>query len=98
MLSLSPITAITGPARTLGQHLGKALKSVARRRGCRKSCHLSDLGILADQTAEPVPPQNLDVYVKTGRCGGPAGGFCCSAPVRPVSVVVIDVLVQNRSR
>ena len=39
---------------------------------------LCGLRILADQSAEPIPPPNPDIYAQGG-CERPAGGFWCSA-------------------
>ena len=49
-----------------------------------------------EQAAEPVPTQNPDVGAQSGRMHGPAGGLWCNDPVRPVRVVVIGVLVQDK--
>ena len=49
--------------------------------GCRKNCvTLCDLGIIADQAAEPVPPENPVTALGASGCGLPAGGPRCSVP------------------
>src|ERR1035438_8205222 len=54
-----------------------------------------DLRILVDQAAEPVASSDAEVVV--GRRGGDLGvGWCLAeGPMRPVSVVVIDVLAED---
>ena len=37
-----------------------------------------DLGILADQAAEPISPKNRTFALGAGECRRPAGGLCCS--------------------
>ena len=39
---------------------------------------LCDLGIFADQAAEPVPPDNRIFAFGAGACERPAAGLCCS--------------------
>ena len=52
-------------------------------------------GVFVDQAAEPVPPQNTH----TGHFGGPmrtpGRRFLFQRPVRPMGVVVVDVLAQD---
>jgi hypothetical protein len=51
---LRPLAEFVGEAETAGTDLTGLQPEELR---CRKSCHLCDLGIFADQAAEPVPSQ-----------------------------------------
>jgi hypothetical protein len=51
--------------------------------------------MLADQAAEPVPAENPDVYPRDGWMRMPGRRALPQCPVRPVSVVAIDVLAGN---
>jgi hypothetical protein len=57
---------------------------------------LCDLGIFADQTTEPVPPQDPDIRVRNGRTLTPSGRPLAECPVRAVNVIVLDVLTQDQ--
>jgi hypothetical protein len=57
---------------------------------------LCDLGIFADQAAEPVPPQDTDIRVHNGRTVTPSGRALAERPVRAMNVVVLDVLTQDQ--
>ena len=56
---------------------------------------LCDLGIFADQAAEPVPPQDPDIGVHSGRMLTPGGRPLAERPVRAMNVVVVGVLAQD---
>lgn len=55
------------------------------------------LGILVDQAAEPVSAQNQDVGLRSGWMRTPGGRALLQCPVRPVRVVVVDVLTQGQA-
>jgi hypothetical protein len=55
-----------------------------------------DLDIFADQSAEPITPQNAHTGHFCGRVDAPGGRVLLQCPVRPVGVVVLDVLVQDQ--
>jgi len=63
--------------------------------GAENSVTLCDLGILVDQAAEPVSAENPDVGTQNGWMRTPGRRALLQCPVRPVSVVVIDVLAEN---
>ncbi len=63
--------------------------------GAENCVTLCDLGILTDQAAEPVPPQHLDIRAWNRWLRAPGGRVLLQGPMRPVSVVVIDVLLEN---
>jgi hypothetical protein len=49
-----------------------------------------------DQAAERVPPQNLDIRAWDRWMRAPGGRVLVQCPVRPVRVVVIDVLIKDQ--
>src|SRR5215470_17881783 len=57
---------------------------------------LCDLGIFADQAAEPVPPQDPDIRVHNGWMLAPGGRALAERPVRAMNVIVLDVLTQDQ--
>jgi hypothetical protein len=57
---------------------------------------LCDLRIFADQPAEPVPAENPDAGVRSGRMRTPAGRTLFQRPVRPVRVSVIGIFAEDR--
>jgi hypothetical protein len=64
--------------------------------GAENPVTLCDLGILADQTAKPVPPENLDIGDWSRWMRMPGGRALLQRPVGPVDVIVIDVLAQDQ--
>ena len=48
---------------------------------------LCDLGIFADQAAEPVPTQDPDIRADSGRTLTPGRRALAERPVRPMNVV-----------
>jgi len=60
---------------------------------CVTSC---DLGVFVDQAAEPVPPQNPDTCACGGRTLASGGRVLVQRPVRPMGVVMVGVLAENR--
>lgn len=83
------LTPCTSPARM--QFSAHAPSSGADACGCT----LCDLGILADQAAEPVPPQDPDICTQSRRMRPPGRRALLQRPMRPMGVVVIDVLPEN---
>jgi hypothetical protein len=59
---------------------------------------LCDLGILADQAAEPVPAENLDVCAWSRWLPTSGRRALLQRPVRTMLVVVIDVLAEDQSQ
>ena len=49
-----------------------------------------------DQAAEPVPAQNPDVCAQIRWMRTTGGRTLAQCPVRPVSVVVIDILIKDQ--
>jgi len=67
----------------------------ARILWCRQFRHLRDLRKLVDQAAEPVASSDADVVLRRrGRDLG-VGWLLAEGSVRPVGVVVIDVLAEG---
>jgi hypothetical protein len=62
--------------RVCGIDIGKAC-------GAENPVTLCDLGILADQAAEPLPAQNPDVRGPSGRMRTPGRRALVQCPVRP---------------
>ena len=58
---------------------------------CVTSC---DLGVFVDEAAEPIPPENARIRDGCGWVRTPGGRVLVQRPVRPVAVVVIDVLAE----
>ena len=54
-----------------------------------------DLDIFADQSAEPILAQNAHTGHFYGWVDAPGGRVLLQCPVRPVGVVVLDVLAQE---
>ncbi len=52
--------------------------------------------MFADQTAEPVPPQDPAIRVRNGRTLTPSGRPLAERPVRTMNVMVLDVLTQDQ--
>jgi hypothetical protein len=63
--------------------------------GAENCVTLCDLGILTDQAAEPVPPQHPDIRPWNRWLRAPGGRVLLQGPMRPVGVVVIDVLLED---
>ena len=59
---------------------------------CVTSC---DLGIFVDQATEPVPLQNPDACSCCGWIHAPGGRILVQGPMRPMDVVMVDVLTQD---
>jgi hypothetical protein len=59
------------------------------RGGAENAVTLCDLGILVDQAAEPVPPQDPAIRVHSGRTLTPGGRALAERPVRAMNVVMI---------
>jgi hypothetical protein len=57
---------------------------------------LCDLGVFADQAAEPVPAQNTHSGHFGSRMRALGGPFLLQCPVWPVRVVVIDIFAQDQ--
>jgi hypothetical protein len=57
---------------------------------------LCDLGIFVDQAAEPVPAQDPDIRVRSGRMITPSGRALEERPVRAMNVIVLHVLTQDQ--
>ena len=57
---------------------------------------LCNLGILVDEPAESVPAQNSDVHAQGSWMRAPGRRPLLQCPVRPVRVVVIDVLTEDQ--
>ena len=57
---------------------------------------LCDLGVFADQAAEPVPTQDPDIRVHKGRTVTPSGRALAERPVRAMNVIVLDILTQDQ--
>jgi hypothetical protein len=55
-----------------------------------------DLRTFMDHAAEPVPAQALDVYAQSVWARTPGRRTLLQRPVRPVGVVMIDVLIKNQ--
>ena len=60
---------------------------------CVTSC---DLGVFVDEAAEPVPSENAHIRRGCGCIGTSGGRVLVQRPVRPVVVVVIDVLAEDQ--
>jgi len=60
---------------------------------CVTSC---DLAVFADKAAEPIPPGNAHIRHGCGWIGRSGGWGLVQRPVRPVAVVVIDVLAKDQ--
>jgi hypothetical protein len=60
---------------------------------CVTSC---DLGVFVDQAAEPVASEDPRARCGSGRTRPPGGRVLVQRPVRPMRVVVIDVLVEDQ--
>ena len=64
----------------------------------RKLCPLCNLRIFVDQTAEPVPAQNVHIgYFDRHMCAS-GGRLLPQSPVRPVRIVMIDLLIKDRTQ
>jgi hypothetical protein len=57
---------------------------------------LCNLGILADQAAETVLPQNPDIGAWSGWMWTPGGRALLQRPVGPMDVVMTDVFAQDQ--
>jgi hypothetical protein len=55
-----------------------------------------DLRVFVDQAAEAAPPQNARTGRFCGWMGAPGGRVLLQRPVRPTTVVVIDVFAQDQ--
>ena len=64
--------------------------------GAENCATLCDLGVFVDQPAEPVPAQNAHAARFGGWMGPPCGRVLVQHPVRPMAVVMIGVLAENR--
>jgi hypothetical protein len=64
--------------------------------GAKYPVNLCDLGILADQAAEPVPAENPDIRARSGWMRTPGRRALLQHPVRAMLVIVIDVLAQDQ--
>jgi hypothetical protein len=64
--------------------------------GAENAVTICDLGIFADQTAEPVPPQDPDIRAHSGRTLTSGGRALAERPVRAMNVIVLDVLTQDQ--
>jgi hypothetical protein len=60
---------------------------------CVTSC---DLGVLVDEAAEPIPPENARIRHGCGWMRTPGGRVVVQRPVRPVAVVVTGVLAEDQ--
>ena len=60
---------------------------------CVTSC---DLGVFVDEAAEPIPPENAHIRQGCGWIRTSRGWVLVQRPVRPVRVVVIDVLIEDQ--
>jgi hypothetical protein len=60
---------------------------------CVTSC---DLGVFVDEAAEPILPENARIRDGCGWVRTPGGRVLVQRPVRPVAVVVIDVLAEDQ--
>ncbi len=79
--------------------LADAVRSMSVRPpgvGAENPVTLCDLGVLADQAAEPVPPQDPDIGVYSGRTLTPGGRPLAECPMRAMNVVVAGVLAQDQ--
>src|SRR5260370_18501281 len=70
--------------------------AMAQLVGAEYPVTLCDLVIFVDQAAEPVPPQDPDIRVRSGRMITPGGRALAERPVRAMNVIVLDVLTQNQ--
>jgi hypothetical protein len=66
------------------------------RVGVENPVTLCDVGTLADQAAEPVPPENPDVCAWSRWVLTPGGRALLQRPVGPVNVVMIDIFAQDQ--
>ena len=66
--------------------------------GAENPVTLCDLGIPTDQATKPVPVQNPDIGAWSRWIRTPSGRALLQGPVRPMHVVVIDVLAQDQSQ
>ena len=66
------------------------------RVGAENPVTLCDVGTLADQAAEPVPPENPDVCAWSRWVLTPGGRALLQRPVGPVNVVMIDIFAQDQ--
>jgi hypothetical protein len=64
--------------------------------GARYCVTVCDLGILLDQAAEPVPPQNPGTCAFGRRILLPAGRVLVQRPVRPMGAVMVGVLAEDK--
>jgi hypothetical protein len=51
-----------------------------------------------DQAAESVPPQTIHTGHFHGRIRAPCGRVLVQRPVRPVAVIVIDILTKDQAQ
>ena len=92
------------PATLLAWHrklIARKNDTSTRRRpgrpvGAEYPVTLCDLGIFADQAAEPVPPQDPDIRVHNGRTLTSSRRALAERPVRAMNVIVLDVLTQDQ--
>jgi AAA domain len=64
--------------------------------GAENCVTLCDLGVFADQAAEPVPPQKAHTGHFSRRMRTPGGRVLLQRPMRPMDIVVIGVLSQDQ--
>jgi hypothetical protein len=64
--------------------------------GAENAVTLRDLGILADQAAEPIAPQNLGISAWSRWRRTAVRRILLQRPVRPVRIVVIDVHAKDQ--
>ena len=57
---------------------------------------LSDLRVFVNQAAKPIPAENPDVGARSRQMRTPGRRALAQCPVRPVTVVVIDLLVKDQ--
>ena len=72
--------------------------SASRRVSAENPVTLCDLGILADQAAEAVPAENLEVCAWSRWLPTSGRRALLQRPVRAMLVVVIDVLAEDQSQ
>jgi hypothetical protein len=63
--------------------------------GAENAVTSCDLRTLADQAAKPVASSDANVVVCRRDVGSAVGWFLAEGPVRPVGVVVIDILAED---
>ena len=57
---------------------------------------LCDLGVFANQAAEPIPPQDPDIRAHGGQTLTPNWRALAERPVRAMNAIVLDVLTQDQ--